>query len=164
MFPSSTLMSYSSSVCCSHADIFVYIFKSFQSATFKWSCLASNKAGLCCLLPVTQVGCEHYRIRDSLTFLQNTVLAGPSSHLFLLKDLIFLFMILLPIFNCNLTAIKWILCLISFFFFPKEENNDFRIANIYFFPLYIASGLQYITVRHTVQYLLLGIVLVCSKY
>lgn len=56
---------------------------------------------------VTQVGCEHYsKIRDSLIFLQNTVLAGPCYHLFLLKDLIFLFIILLPIFNYNFIAIK----------------------------------------------------------
>lgn len=149
IFPSSTTMSYPSSVYYNHADIFVYVCKSFQSTTFKRSYMASNRAGLSCLLPVTQVGCGQYsKIRDSLTFLQNTVLAGPCSHLFQLKGLIFLFMILLPMFNCSFIAIKWISCLIYFFF--SKENKNFRICNIYCFALYISSDLQCITVRHTV--------------
>lgn len=58
----------------------------------------------CCVLPVAQVGCEHYsKLRDSLIFLQYTVLTGPWSHLFLLKGLLFLLLILLPI--CNLITL-----------------------------------------------------------
>lgn len=100
-----------------------------------------------CVLPVSQVGCEHYsKFRVSLIHLFTYFLTIHNRTLFSslpAEKRNFHIPDPLTYIDFNFMIIKWISCI---YFFFSEENNNFGVANFFF--IYITSALQCISETH----------------